>query len=105
MIEAHRLAPIREGKTRLGVLRRAKRFGGGVELEVEQRLHADEKWRLRGRRCRRRKTDRAQLLRGRRLRPTERAGSHEDDDDEERSMKSCERASAPRVGSLEQWSF
>src|SRR5438309_519662 len=64
MIEAHRLAPIREGEVGIRFLSLLKRFSRDLEFEVEESLDAREKRRLRGGFRRRRKMNRAKLGRG-----------------------------------------
>src|SRR2546423_1500573 len=49
MVVAHRLAPVAEREGGIGFLRFAERVAGDVELEVVERLHANEERRLRGR--------------------------------------------------------
>src|SRR5207248_11435122 len=64
MIEAHRLAPIREGEVGIRLLSLLKRFSRDIEFEVEESLDAREKRRLRGGFRRRRKMNCAKLGRG-----------------------------------------
>ena len=49
MVVAHRLAPVGHGEVRVGLLRLLERLRGFVELEVVERLDADEERLLRGR--------------------------------------------------------
>ncbi len=62
MVVAHRLAPVRQRKTRIRLLRFSERLGRLVELKIVERLDANQKRILRGAGGGGRERDRAELL-------------------------------------------